>query len=127
LGFRFVSDFEIRISDLGLAVMPPYPIYCYTPGCERLAEYKIASSWSDGITGELKTYALSCPECLARWFQRSREKQAACRRAPRETLGTPGIYHLERGRRDQSLERLPELEARLVQETPSGAAPLAGA
>ena len=22
--------------------MPPYPIYCYTPGCKNLASYKIA-------------------------------------------------------------------------------------
>jgi hypothetical protein len=95
-------------------MMPAYPIYCYTPGCERLAEYKIASHWSDGLTAELKTYALSCRECLPGWFQRSREKQAACRRAPRETLEPPGIYHLERGRRDQRLERLPELELQLI-------------
>jgi hypothetical protein len=97
-------------------MMPSYPIYCYTEGCERLAAYKIASHWSDGITGELKTYALSCRECLPHWFQNSREKQAACRRAKAESLDPPGIYHLHRGRRDQKLERLPDLEAQVLAE-----------
>ena len=101
-------------------MMPPYPIYCYRKGCEQLAEYKIAARWSDGVTEELKTYALSCPACLADWFRQSREKQAACRRAKGEVLERPGIYHLEHGQRDQRLRRLPELEERLKAEsTPS--------
>ena len=79
--------------------MPPYPISCFTPACSRPAKYKIAARWSDGVTGELKTYALSCAVCLADWFRRSREKQAACRLAPGETLESPSIYELERGRR----------------------------
>jgi hypothetical protein len=61
--------------------MPPYPISCYTSDCGRLAQYKIAARWSDGVTQELKTYALTCPECLAAWFRQSRTKQAARRRA----------------------------------------------
>jgi hypothetical protein len=96
--------------------MPPYPIYCYRRGCGRLAVYKIAARWSDGVTGELKTYALSCPECLADWYRRSLQKQQACRTAPGETLEPPGIYHLERGHRDQQLQRLPELERQLSGE-----------
>ena len=95
-------------------MMPPYVIYCYTPGCGRLAVYKIAARWSDGVTEELKTYALSCEECLPDWYRRSREKQAACRLAKRETLEKPGIYRLERGRRDRGLERLLELEEQLL-------------
>jgi hypothetical protein len=99
-------------------MMPPYPIYCYRQGCENLAEYKIAARWSDGVTQELKTYALSCPACLADWFRRSRQKQAACRLARHEVLDLPGIYHLERGQRDQRLRRLPELEEKLKAEAP---------
>jgi hypothetical protein len=97
-------------------MMPPYPIYCYGKGCERLAEYKIAARWSDGVTQELKTYALTCAECLPASFRRSRQKQAACHLAPGEVLDSPGIYRLERGRRDQHLERLADLEERLRQE-----------
>lgn len=96
-------------------MMPPYPISCYTPECGRLAVYKIAARWSDGITEELKTYALTCEECLPDWYRRTREKQAACRLAKRESLDEPGIYRLVRGRRDRGLERLPELEAQLSQ------------
>ena len=90
--------------------MPPYPVCCYRPGCDRPAVYKIAARWSDGVTHELKTYALSCEECLADWFQRSRDKQAACRLAPGETLALPGIYEMVRGQRDQQLTRRHDLE-----------------
>lgn len=94
--------------------MPPYPLLCYTKGCGQPAVYKIAARWSDGITGELKTYALCCEPCLAEAFQRSCHKQAACRLAPHETLESPGIYHLERGQRDRQLQRLTDLERNLL-------------
>jgi hypothetical protein len=94
--------------------MPPYPITCYSPGCGRLAEFKIAARWSDGVTQELKTYALSCTECLRDWFHRSRIKQAACRLAPGETLDSPGIFTLERGRRDAQIHRRQDLEEQLA-------------
>jgi hypothetical protein len=90
--------------------MPPYPIRCYTPGCGRTALYKIAARWSDGITQELKTYALCCEACLPASFLRSRDKQRACRLAPGETLELPGIYRLSRGHRDSHLDRLTDLE-----------------
>lgn len=82
-----------------------YPLRCYSPGCREPAVYKIAARWSDGVTEELKTYALSCPACLNEWLRRSREKQIACRLAPGETLDTPGIYELARGLRDHQLQR----------------------
>ena len=90
--------------------MPPYPLYCTTRDCGRLAVYKIAARWSDGFTHELKTYALTCAECLRGWLRVSREKRAACRLVAGETLEEPGVYALEHGRRDVGLQRLPELE-----------------
>jgi hypothetical protein len=90
--------------------MPPYPLYCYTRDCGNLAVYKIAARWSDGFTQELKTYGLTCADCLKDWFQRSRAKHAACRLASGESLAEPGIYSLERGTRDVGLQRLTELE-----------------
>jgi hypothetical protein len=93
--------------------MPSYAIYCYTRDCGKLAIYKIAARWSDGVTQELKTYALCCADCLPEWFRRSRRKQAACRLAAGETLEAPGIYSLERGRRDTQINRLKELEEQL--------------
>ncbi len=94
--------------------MPPYIVYCYEAGCKEPATYKIAARWSDGITGELKTYGLTCERHLPAWFQRSLQKQAACRRAKNEVLDPPGIYRHERGRRDVQLDRLTELEAKLT-------------
>jgi hypothetical protein len=96
--------------------MPPYPIYCCRRGCGKLAVYKIAARWSDGVTHELKTYALCCADCLPESFRRSREKQKAYRRAAGETLEPPGIYALERGRGDAAMERLADLEKPLVGE-----------
>ena len=93
--------------------MPPYPVLCYTKGCGQPAVYKIAARWSDGVTGELKTYALSCAACLPAWFRTSPAKQAACRLAPGETLEPPGVYHLERGQHDQQLRRAEDEERRL--------------
>src|SRR5438128_11222269 len=90
-----------------------YPVPCYTPGCERRAEYKIAARWSDGATEELKTYALCCEECLAEWFRASRAKQRACVKARGETLDPPGIFQVVHGRRDRQLKRLPEKEQAL--------------
>jgi hypothetical protein len=91
--------------------MPPYPVLCYRPGCGRPAAYKIAARWSDGVTQELKTYALTCPDCLTDWLRHGRARQAACRLAPGETLEPPGVYELARGRRDRGLVRRPDLEA----------------
>ena len=93
--------------------MPPYSASCLQPGCVRPAVYKIAARWSDGVTHELKTYALCCEECLAEWLQRSWAKQAACRLAAGETLGLPGVYEMVRGQRDQQLARRHDLEERL--------------
>jgi len=91
--------------------MPAYRIQCYQPGCGKTAIYKIAARWSDGVTQELKTYALTCAECLPEWLRRSREKQAACRLASGEKLETPGVYELGGGLRDRELVRRTDLES----------------
>jgi hypothetical protein len=96
--------------------MPPYAVLCYTKGCGQKAVFKIAANWSDGLTGELKTYALSCPDCLAAWFRASRAKMAACHTAPGEMLEPPGVYHLERGQHDQQLQRAAEVERQLADQ-----------
>jgi hypothetical protein len=93
--------------------MPPYPISCYRQGCGHLAVYKIAARWRDGVTQELKTYALTCADCLAELFRRSCAKQASCRLAKNETLERPSIFELVRGQRDRQLQRRPDLELQL--------------
>jgi hypothetical protein len=84
-----------------------YVIHCCTTGCPREAEFKIASRWSDGVTSELKTYALCCGECLPEWLRRSRDKHAACRLATGETLEAPEVFRLRHGARDRELVRIP--------------------
>ena len=93
--------------------MPPYPVRCYHPGCGRLAVFKIAARWSDGVTGELKTYALSCADCLAEQYRSTCRKRAACRLAPGESLDVPAVFDLVRGQRDQQLPRRLDLEQQL--------------
>jgi hypothetical protein len=100
-------------------MMPSYPVFCSTRDCKQLAVYKIAARWSDGVTGELKTYGLCCADCLPRVFRRSLEKQAACRLAPGEILEPPGIYGLKHGSRDRQLTRRPDLEEQLAPGAPS--------
>jgi hypothetical protein len=92
--------------------MPPFAVLCSHAGCGRPALYKIAARWSDGVTQELKTYALSCESCLAEQFCRSRAKQAACRLTAGERLDAPGIFEMVHGRRDRQLTRREDLERR---------------
>jgi hypothetical protein len=99
--------------------MPSYPVLCYTRGCGQPAVYKIAARWSDGLTQELKTYGVCCADCLPGWYQRSCQKQAACRRAPGETLETPGIFELVRGQRDRQLVRREDLEKQFADSAAS--------
>jgi hypothetical protein len=90
--------------------MPPYPVLCYAPGCSAPAAYKVAARWSDGVTRELKTYALACPACLAALYAAAGGKRELCRLAPGETLGELEVYELRRGERDQALVRRDDLE-----------------
>jgi hypothetical protein len=83
-----------------------YVIRCCTRDCPREAEFKIASRWSDGITRELKTYALCCGECLPECLRQSHVKQSACRLTTGESLEAPDVFRLKRGARDCDLERV---------------------
>lgn len=100
--------------------MPPYLVFCYAPHCTREAVYKIAARWSDGITGELKTYYLACAKCLPALFDQARRKRDRCRLTAGESLEVPGIYLHARGERDQQLRRCNDLERQLTEESPPG-------
>ncbi len=97
--------------------MPPYPVICYAPNCGKEAVYKVAAQWSDGVTGELKTYYLSCPDCLAALYQKATFKRNKCQLAPGESLSVPGIYSLARGERDRQLLHCEEIEKQLSSKT----------
>ncbi len=94
-------------------LMAPYPVMCYAAGCAREAVYKVAAHWSDGTTGELKTYYLSCAGCLSDLYREASLKRNRCRMAPGETLSEPAIFLLVRGERDRKLIRCEELETKI--------------
>ena len=91
--------------------MTSYPVYCLAPGCHRLAVFKIAARWSDGQTGELKTYGLACEQCLLRLLAEARLRQARCRLAVGESMEPVGVYELCKGSRDRALTRRVDLES----------------
>jgi hypothetical protein len=90
-----------------------YPLACQIPHCSQAAEYKIAARWSDGLTSELKTYALCCPVHLAELLAESRRRHHRTRTLPGEILDLPGVYSVGQGQRDSHLERLVDLERQL--------------
>lgn len=92
--------------------MPPYPVLCYGRDCRSAARFKIAAVWSDGVTSELKTYALSCEKCLCELFASALKRREACRLAPGELLERPRVY-LRTG-------TLPEIESTLIAQLEAG-------
>ena len=96
--------------------MPPYEMICYDKECQQVATYKIAARWSDGITGELKTYSIVCEKCLPRLFQEAIQRRNRCRLAPGETLDQPHIYQLRTATRDRDLTPRTDLESQIPAE-----------
>jgi len=90
-----------------MQAMPNYPVACR---CGVPAQFKIAAEWNDGATRELKTYFLSCADCLRDEFRAAGIKQRLCRRTPGETLDPPNIYELAHGSTDRELVRRRDLE-----------------
>ncbi len=90
-----------------------YAVLCYEPGCGQPAKYKIAARWSDQHVHELKTFGLTCPNCLPKWYRQSLVKQQACRLAEGEELEKPHIFAWQPGLRDHQLTHLPDLEQSL--------------
>lgn len=93
-----------------MSVMPPYPVLCHAAGCDRPAAFKIAARWSDGLTRELKTYSLVCPDCVRAMLADARDRQRDCRLVPGESTEPVGVYELVPGQRDRELARRDDLE-----------------
>lgn len=94
--------------------MKPYKVLCLQPACKNLANFKIASRWSDGGVEELKTYALACEKCLAAAFSQSFVKHKNCRTIPGEVLESPMIFELLTGKHSNQLVRRTDLEGSFV-------------
>jgi hypothetical protein len=91
--------------------MKPYLMKCYTPGCAKPAQYKVAARWSDGVTHELKTYSLCCESCLPAQFAEATARRSRCRLTDDETLEKPTVFELVPETRYRFLNPRPDLEA----------------
>ena len=83
-----------------------YPVTCTT--CAAAAGYKIAAVWTDGQKSELKTYFLSCADCLARHYALALQKHAACALTEGESLLAPAVFERIEG---SPLRRRDDLES----------------
>jgi hypothetical protein len=83
------------------------PVTCGTPGCGQPAEYKIAAPWSTGKFSELKTYGLACGAHYAQTYRDALSRRKQCAASPEETVGEIAVFHFEKGKAGQPLEKVP--------------------
>ena len=83
----------------------------YRPGCSALdcdqaAVYKIAATWSDGTSRELKNYGLACDAHRDSQLDVARLHHVGLRLSEGETVGPVELYLLLSGCRDAQLSRV---------------------
>jgi hypothetical protein len=79
---------------------------CSTPGCDRTASFKLAASWSDGTSRELKSYGLVCEEHRDEELEGARQRWSKLRPTAEEVVGPVEVFRLEKGLRDFDLIRV---------------------
>ena len=72
--------------------MAPGRHHHIAPNAGEAATFKVAAEWSDGVTAELKTYALCCETCLPKWWETAKDRQRVCQLSDGETLGIPKVF-----------------------------------
>jgi hypothetical protein len=85
--------------------------FCYRPGCsapacERPALYKIAATWSDGTSRELKNYGLACENHRESQLTVAQSRLRNLKLSDGESVGPVELYVLRTGCRDVELTRL---------------------
>jgi hypothetical protein len=85
-----------------------YQPTCSAEGCTDPASYKVAASWSDGTSWELKNYGLACEAHKASLLTRARLHREGLVLADGEVIGEVGLFQLRANARDADLVRLPE-------------------
>jgi hypothetical protein len=83
-----------------------YRPLCSEIGCGEPAVYKIAATWSDGTSHELKNYGLACERHRTSLVEQARRHHAGLRLSDGETVGPVELYVLLSGCRDAQLSRL---------------------
>jgi hypothetical protein len=81
---------------------------CSMVGCDQAALYKIAATWSDGTSRELKNYGLTCEVHRETQLQAARLRHNGLRLSEGETVGRVELYCLLSGCRDAHLSRFTE-------------------
>ena len=85
-----------------------YRATCSAEGCSNPASFKVAASWSDGTSWELKNYGLACEEHRASQLTRARLHREGLVLADGEVIGEVALFELRANARDAELVRLPE-------------------
>src|SRR4051794_19072333 len=80
-----------------------YRAVCSTSGCDRPAVYKIAASWSDGSSRELKNYGLACEEHRDQELAVARRRHDSLSHSKSETVAPVELYRLISACRDRDL------------------------
>jgi len=86
------------------------PIPCGTPGCQELAEYKIAAHWSAGKFSELKTYGLACAQHYVQTYRDALRRRKVHPPSPEESQTEMSVYHFEKGKASAKLDKVPNPE-----------------
>jgi hypothetical protein len=79
---------------------------CSAPACDRPALYKIAATWSDGTSRELKNYGLACENHRESQLSAAQSRLRALKLSEGESVGPVELYVLRTGCRDVNLTRL---------------------
>ena len=80
-----------------------YRPVCSTPGCDKPAIYKIAASWSDGSSRELKNYGLACEQHRDHELAAARRRHQGLSLSEDETVAPIELFRLIPGCRDRDL------------------------
>jgi hypothetical protein len=83
-----------------------YRPVCSAPACDRPALYKIAATWSDGTSRELKNYGLACDDHRESQLTAAQSRLRALKLSDGEAVGLVELYVLRTGCRDVDLTRL---------------------
>jgi hypothetical protein len=84
-----------------------YCALCSAPRCDQPAIYKIASSWSDGTSHELKNYGLACEQHRNQQLAAARGRLHGLSLREAETVAPIELYRLIPHCRDRDLVPIP--------------------
>ena len=80
-----------------------YRVACSVPACDHPALYKIAATWSDGTSRELKNYGLACADHSESQLDAARNRVRSLKLGDAESVGPVELYVLRTGCRDVDL------------------------